>query len=205
MTKTYHKVMMLGAGSLARDIIVRSNRHHFYRYSVAYVDAAFRTEETDCEGIPIASDWDQAVADSTYYVLGAADMKARALLRDRAEAAGLLPVPRMVDEYVCWSSSAQVGDGSVISNFVSLGSKAQVGQHVMAMQGVRIGHDNVIGDLCVLCSNVCIGGNARVGEGVFIGAGAVLAPGVTVGDGAVISAAGSFAIGNPARRVTREA
>jgi hypothetical protein len=85
------KILLLGAGSLARDIIVIAQNTAMpigglpkgdplaedapdylrsAQFTMAYVDAAYRGSEPDCEGVRICTNWDEAVALSTHFVLG---------------------------------------------------------------------------------------------------------------------------------------
>ncbi len=203
------KIVLLGAGALARDLI---SIYGHERFSVVYVDPAYKGEETHVNGVEIDSDWPSMLAKASHYMLAVADQKARVFMQERARAHGLVPCEPLIYPASFRAPTARMGRGSVVTCFVVLGDQAEIAEDTLIMHQSTIGHDSRVGELSVVCPGVTLGGGSSIGRNCFIGGNAVTAPGVTVGDDAVISAgaacladvpAAGFAIGSPARRVAR--
>jgi sugar O-acyltransferase (sialic acid O-acetyltransferase NeuD family) len=107
----------------------------------------------------------------------------------------------------------QLGEGAVLSPFVTLTSNIRIGRHFHANLYSYVEHDCVIGDFVTFAPGVKCNGNVMVEDHAYIGAGAVIKqgqPGVPlvigrgamVGMGAVVTKsvpAGATVVGNPAR------
>jgi acetyltransferase-like isoleucine patch superfamily enzyme len=107
----------------------------------------------------------------------------------------------------------QLGQGAVLSPFVTLTSNISIGQHFHANLYSYVEHDCVIGDFVTFAPGVKCNGNVVVEDHAYIGAGVVIkqglpgAPlvigrGAVVGMGAVVTKsvpAGVTVVGNPAR------
>jgi UDP-3-O-[3-hydroxymyristoyl] glucosamine N-acyltransferase len=70
--------------------------------------------------------------------------------------------------------TAQIGNGSIIKNFVTIESGAKIGKNCIIMQGSFIGKDVEIGDNCYIYDNATImyaklGNNVTIRSGVRIG------------------------------------
>lgn len=107
----------------------------------------------------------------------------------------------------------QLGDGAILSPFVTLTSNIRIGQHFHANLYSYVEHDCVIGDFVTFAPGVKCNGNVVIEDHAYIGTGAVIkqgAPGAplvigrgaVVGMGAVVTKnvpAGTTVVGNPAR------
>jgi sugar O-acyltransferase (sialic acid O-acetyltransferase NeuD family) len=107
----------------------------------------------------------------------------------------------------------QLGDGAILSPFVTLASNIRIGRHFHANLYSYVEHDCVIGDFVTFAPGVKCNGNVVIEDHVYIGSGAVIkqgqpgAPlvigrGAVVGMGAVVTKsvpAGATMVGNPAR------
>jgi sugar O-acyltransferase (sialic acid O-acetyltransferase NeuD family) len=107
----------------------------------------------------------------------------------------------------------QLGDGAILSPFVTLASNIRIGQHFHANLYSYVEHDCVIGDFVTFAPGVKCNGNVVIEDHAYIGAGAVIKQGVpgaplvigrgaVVGMGAVVTKsvpAGVTVVGNPAR------
>jgi sugar O-acyltransferase (sialic acid O-acetyltransferase NeuD family) len=107
----------------------------------------------------------------------------------------------------------QLGDGAILSPFVTLTSNIRIGQHFHANLYSYVAHDCVIGDFVTFAPGVKCNGNVVIEDHAYIGTGAVIkqgAPGAplvigrgaVVGMGAVVTKnvpAGTTVVGNPAR------
>lgn len=111
----------------------------------------------------------------------------------------------------------QLGEGAVLSPFVTLTSNIRIGQHFHANLYSYVEHDCVIGDFVTFAPGVKCNGNVVIEDHAYIGAGAVIKQGVpgvplvigrgaVVGMGAVVTnsvPAGTTVVGNPARAMNK--
>ena len=107
----------------------------------------------------------------------------------------------------------QLGEGAILSPFVTLTSNIRIGRHFHANLYSYVEHDCVIGDFVTFAPGVQCNGNIVIEDHAYIGAGAVIKQGkpgqpliigrgAVVGMGAVVTksvAAGATVVGNPAR------
>lgn len=109
--------------------------------------------------------------------------------------------------------SVEIGDGAILSPFVTLTSNIRIGCHFQANLYSYVEHDCVIGDFVTFAPGVKCNGNVWVNDHAYIGAGAVIKQGtpeqpLVIGKGAVVGMGavvtrrvpdGATVIGNPAR------
>lgn len=149
-------------------------------------------------------------------VIAIADSVVREKLAKRCLADGLKP----------WSVTAQnivvmddvrIGEGAILSPFVTLTSNIQIGQHFQANSYSYVEHDCVIGDFVTFAPAVKCNGNIVIGDHAYISAGAVIKHGnpgkplvigadAVVGMGAVVTkdvSPGTTVVGNPAREMVK--
>ena len=107
----------------------------------------------------------------------------------------------------------QIGDGAIISPFVTITSNIRIGQHFHANLYSYVEHDCIIGDFVTFAPGVQCNGNVTIEDHAYLGAGCVLRQGrtgeplvigrgATVGMGAVVTksvAPNVTVVGNPAR------
>lgn len=111
----------------------------------------------------------------------------------------------------------RVGEGAILSPFVSLTSNIRIGRHFQANLYAYVEHDCTIGDFVTFAPAVRCNGNVTIENDAYLGAGCVLRQGTpsqplvigrgaTVGMGAVVTRsvpAGATVVGNPARPISR--
>jgi acetyltransferase EpsM len=106
------------------------------------------------------------------------------------------------------SSSASIGQGTVIMAHTTINADANVGNHTIINTGAIIEHDNSIGDYVHVAPKATLTGSISVKEGTMIGAGATIIPGIKIGEWTIIGAgatvisdipANSTAVGTPAK------
>lgn len=113
--------------------------------------------------------------------------------------------------------NVQIGEGAILSPFVTLTSNIRIGKHFQANLYSYIAHDCVIGDYVTFAPGVKCNGNVVIEEHAYIGTGAiikqgessrplVIGRGAVVGMGAVVTksvAPGVTVVGNPARPIVK--
>jgi len=111
-----------------------------------------------------------------------------------------------------------IGEGSVLSPFVTVTSNVSIGKSFHANIYSYVAHDCVIGDFVTFSPSVKCNGNVHIQDGVYVGTGAIIYPGTKsnpivigknskVGAGAVVTKSvpeNVTVIGNPAKILTRE-
>jgi acetyltransferase EpsM len=105
------------------------------------------------------------------------------------------------------SSSAAIGQGTVIMANAVVNADACIGNHSIVNTGAIVEHDNRIGDYVHVAPHATLTGSIIAKEGTLIGAGATIIPGIHLGEWAIIGAgstvirdinAYSTAVGTPA-------
>lgn len=112
-----------------------------------------------------------------------------------------------------------LGNGAILSPFVTLTSNIRIGAGFQANIYSYVGHDCVIGDFVTFAPSVKCNGNIEIGDHAYIGTGAIIkqgrpdkpmkiGAGAIVGMGAVVTKnvpPGETVVGNPARPLSRSA
>ncbi|MUV36915.1 putative acetyltransferase EpsM [Lentibacillus sp. JNUCC-1] len=110
------------------------------------------------------------------------------------------------------SSSADIGNGTVVMPYAVINARAQVGAQCIVNTRATIEHDNEIGDYTHVSPSATLAGSVSSGEGVHVGTSAIVIPGKHLGSWSVIGAgstviehipAFSKAVGSPTRIIER--
>lgn len=110
-----------------------------------------------------------------------------------------------------------IGEGALISPFVTFTSNIRVGKHFHANLYSYVEHDCVIGDYVTFAPGAQCNGNVHIGDHAYVGSGVVIRQGqpgapLRIGAGAVIGMGavvtrdvpdGATVVGNPARPLQR--
>jgi sugar O-acyltransferase (sialic acid O-acetyltransferase NeuD family) len=156
-------------------------------------------------------------ASSRFVTLAIANSEIRALLAAKCANDGVQFVNVRASN-VLVMDDVNMGEGAILSPFVTLTSNIRIGRHFHANIYSYVAHDCVIGDFVTFAPAVKCNGNVLVEDHVYIGTGAILKQGkpgrpLTIGKGAVIGAgavvtknvsAGVTVIGNPAAILSKE-
>lgn len=109
--------------------------------------------------------------------------------------------------------NVELGEGSILSPFVTITSNVKIGQSFHANIYSYIAHDCIIGDFVTFAPGVKCNGNVHIHDGVYIGTGAIIHPGkkgnpIIIGKNSKIAAGAVITknvpenvtmIGNPAK------
>jgi sugar O-acyltransferase (sialic acid O-acetyltransferase NeuD family) len=158
----------------------------------------------------------EAQASTRHAVLAIADSEARRQLSDRCRGGGVQPWT-VIAANVVVMDEVTLGEGAILSPFVTLGSNVRIGRHFQANLYSYVEHDSVIGDFVTFAPGVKCNGNVVVEDHAYIGTGAVIKQGrpgqpLVIGRGAVIGMgavvtrhvpAGATVAGNPARPLVK--
>ncbi len=144
-----------------------------------------------------------------------ADSNVRQTLADRCLQDKLDFFPVKASNVVIMDA-VDIGEGAILSPFVTLTSNIKIGQHFQANLYSYVEHDCVIGDFVTFAPGVRCNGNIVIEDHAYLGSGAVIRSGLpgqplvigkgaVVGMGAVVTKnipAGVTVIGCPAKPMT---
>ena len=151
-----------------------------------------------------------------HVVLAIANSAVREKLALRCAEDGVLPWTVSAANVVRMDEVA-LGEGAILSPFVTLTSNIRIGRHFHANLYSYVEHDCVIGDYVTFAPGVKCNGNVVIEDHAYIGAGAVIRQGqpgqpLVIGRGAVVGMGaivtknvppGVTVVGNPARVLQR--
>lgn len=207
-----------GAGGCGRGImpLAREQLKGDSDVELVFVDDGASGETVNGHRLVSFDEFVAAPADDKRVALAVASSRSRQELAERCRANG-------IGFLSVWAASAvrmdsvEIGEGALISPFVTITSNIRIGAHFQANINSYVEHDCVIGDFVTFAPAVCCNGNIHIGDHAYIGTGATIrqgrsgAPlrigaGAVVGMGAVVTKdvpAGATVVGNPARPLER--
>lgn len=151
-------------------------------------------------------------ARARHAVLAIAASLVREKLAQRCAQDGVRPWSVQAANVVAMDA-VELGEGAILSPFVTLTSNIRIGRHFHANLYSYVEHDCVIGDFVTFAPGVKCNGNIVIEDHAYIGTGAVIKQGqpdkplvigrgAVVGMGAVVTKSvpsGATVVGNPAR------
>lgn len=144
--------------------------------------------------------------------LAIADSTVRRALYDKCVHAGVSQIEARAANVVEFDN-VEIGEGAILSPFVTLTSNARIGRCFHANIYSYVAHDCIIGDFVTFGPAVKCNGNIVIEDNAYIGTGAILRQGkpgkpLTIGRGAIVGMGavvtkdvppGVTVVGNPAR------
>jgi sugar O-acyltransferase (sialic acid O-acetyltransferase NeuD family) len=179
---------------------------------LVFVDDRPPASQVNGQRVLTYGQWMAEPASSRHVCIAIANSQIRQRLALQCAADGLaffeVRAPNVVQ-----MDDVQLGDGAILSPFVTLTSNIRIGRHFHANLYSYVEHDCVIGDFVTFAPGVKCNGNVVIEDHAYIGTGAVIkqgAPGAplvigrgaVVGMGAVVTKSvpvGTTVVGNPAR------
>lgn len=151
-------------------------------------------------------------AERYHIAIAIANSQVREQLADKIQADGCVPWSISANNVVVMDD-VNIGEGALLSPFVTITSNIRIGKYFHANIGSYIEHDCTIGDFVTFAPRAACNGNIVIEDHAYIGAGAVIKQGTSerpliigagavVGMGAVVTKsvpAGVAVVGNPAR------
>jgi UDP-perosamine 4-acetyltransferase len=99
------------------------------------------------------------------------------------------------------SSSARIGQGTIIMARACVGPLADIGDLCIINTAAIVEHDNVVGLAAHIAPGVALGGTVHIGDRTLIGIGSSVRPGISLGRDIVVGA-GSAVVSNFSDSVT---
>jgi sugar O-acyltransferase (sialic acid O-acetyltransferase NeuD family) len=184
---------------------------------LVFVDDRPPASQVNGQRVLTYAEWMTEPASSRYVCIAIANSQIRQRLALQCAAEGM-SFFEVRAANVVQMDDVKLGEGAVLSPFVTLTSNIRIGRHFHANLYSYVEHDCVIGDFVTIAPGVMCNGNVHVEDYAYIGAGAVIkqgspsAPlvigrGAVVGMGAVVTKSvppGVTVVGNPARPLSKK-
>ena len=179
---------------------------------LVFVDDASTEESINGHAVFSYGDFLNENADGHFLAIAVADSNVRQQLAAKCSADQVAPWSVQADSVVVMDD-VTIGDGALLSPFVTITSNIQIGQYFHGNLYSYVEHDCKIGDFVTFAPGVKCNGNVVVEDHAYIGAGAILRQGkpgapLRVGRGAVVGMGAvvlddvpeyAMVVGNPAK------
>lgn len=97
-------------------------------------------------------------------------------------------LPKIISPYALVSSSAKIGNGSIIMHHALINSSSQIGENCIINSKALVEHGARIEDDCHLSTRVTINGDSIIKKGSFVGSNSTVIQGITIGSNSIIGA-----------------
>ncbi len=156
------------------------------------------------------------IPDKKRITIAIADANIRRRLQDKCISDGI-EVITIISNNCVVMDEVTIGQGAVLSPFVTLTSNIKIGSGFHANIYSYVAHDCIVGDYVTFAPSVKCNGNVHIEDEVYIGTGAIIKQGtpskpINIGKGAVVGmgsvvtksvAAGDVVFGVPAKSIKR--
>jgi len=184
---------------------------------LVFVDDDQRYQTINGHKVITFSQFTEVEASEHNIVIAIANGNIRKIKAERCIKDGIRPLSVTASNVVIMDD-VQIGEGAILSPFVTLTSNIRIGQHFQANIYSYVEHDCIIGDFVTFAPAVKCNGNIVIEDHAYIGAGAVIkqgklgkplviGAGAYVGMGAVVTKSvpsGTTVVGNPAKKLIKD-
>lgn len=205
-----------GVGGCGRGILPVAREQLGSDARLVFVDDAAAREQINGHDVLTFEQFGAAEAGEKRVAVAIAGSRTRQQVVERCRSAGLAFFEVRAANVV-QMDEVEIGEGALISPFVTLTSNIRIGAHFHANLYSYVEHDCVIGDYVTFAPSVRCNGNVHIADHAYIGAGAVIRQGkpgqpLRIGAGAVVGMGaivtrdvpeGTTVVGNPARPLQR--
>lgn len=185
-------------------------------YELCFVDDSPQAESVNGCLVMTYRQWLERPAASRHLCIAIANGAIREQIAQRCAADGVHFLEARAAN-VIQMDQVEIGEGAILSPFVTLTSNIKIGRHFHANLYSYVEHDCRVGDFVTFAPGVKCNGNVHIEDHAYIGAGAVIkqgkpgqplviGKGAIVGMGAVVTKsvpAGLTVVGNPARALRK--
>lgn len=211
-------VAVFGASGCGRGVmpLVREQFSDAPNGNLVFVDDGLAGGSVNGSRICSLRDFSTMPADRHRIVVAIANGRIRSEIVARCADAGLEFFEARASSVV-QMDAVEIGEGAILSPFVTLTSNIVIGRHFHANLYSYVEHDCIIGDYVTFAPRVSCNGNVHIGDYAYIGTNACLIQGkdgkpLTIGEGAVVGmgsvvtkpvAPYTVVVGNPARPIRK--
>lgn len=143
---------------------------------LVFIDDSFNLKEVNGHDVLTYSEFLLLDADKKYVAIGISDGIIREKLALKCRLDGLIPWTIIAENAVVMDRVA-IGEGSILSPFVTIGSNVSIGKNFHANLYSYVEHDCIVGDFVTFAPSVKCNGNIVIEDHVYVGAGAVIKQG----------------------------
>lgn len=210
---------VFGSGGYGREVmpLLQNSLKNDYSKIVFVVDDLYKTTN-EINGVDVFTFTEFLLFDAVnkFITIAIGDSEARKHIFERCVSNNLSHYSLVADNVVLMTGN-ELGEGMILSPFVTITSNCKIGKAFHGNLYSYIGHDCIIGDYVTFSPGVKCSGNVIIENNVFVGTGAIIRPGSTdkplvisegaiIGMGSVITKnvkAGTTVFGNPAKPIGR--
>ena len=193
-----------GASGLGREVLplVRDKLRilNEYKDNIFFVDDKIESGKesilSDCRVVSF-NDFTSIKANKYHMIISIADSNIREKLTKKC-LDNNIKIYNVMAQNVVQMDNVKLGDGYILSPFVTITSDVKIGRGFQANMYSYIAHDCQIGDFVTFAPSVKCNGHIKIGDGTYIGTGVIINQGnsnkpieigknVTVGAGVIIS------------------
>lgn len=214
---TNHLIGVYGASGYGREVIPLVKKNSLADDRIVFIDDNISNSTVNGYEILSFDDFINYKAKNKSAVIAIANNLVREKLVDKLSVNNINLLNVVADNVVIMDE-AIIGQGHILSPFVTITSNIKVGCHFQANIYSYVAHDCVIGDFVTFAPSVKCNGNVHIEDHAYIGTGAVIKQGtpdkpLVIGKGAVIGMGaivtksvkpGDVVFGNPARSLKRD-
>lgn len=214
---TSHLIGVYGASGYGREVIPLVKNNSLVDDVIVFIDDNLSIQEVNGYKVLSFEDFINYKAKSKLAVIAIANNLVREQIVDKLTTNNI-KLLNVVAGNVVIMDEAIIGNGHILSPFVTITSNIKIGCHFQANIYSYVAHDCIIGDFVTFAPSVKCNGNVHIEDYAYIGTGAVIKQGTSdkplvigkgavVGMGAIVTKSvkpGDVVFGNPARSLKRD-